>query len=99
MKKYENFPTIMDYKDQIAAIRDLIDIGAPNLIQDREGLIFILSKIEDSHQDNGVFEFKQADDYIFQQFVKLLRELDSVDPRLGLNVKNMIFTFSNPSFN
>lgn len=42
-KKYANFPTIMDYKDEIAAIKDLIDIGAINLLQD-EGAVFCSSK-------------------------------------------------------
>jgi len=96
-KKYAKFPTIMDYKDEIAAIKDLIDIGAINLLQD-EGAVFVLQKIDESHQDNGVFEFKQTDGEIFRQFVNLLREIKSLDPNGNVNIENMISTFLRPGF-
>lgn len=97
-KKYANFPTIMDYKDEIAAIKDLIDIGAINLLQDEGGLFFVLQKIDESHQDNGVFEFKQTDGELFRQFVNLLREIKSLYPNGNVNIKNMISTFLRPGF-
>lgn len=96
-KKYAKFPTIMDYKDEIAAIKDLIDIGAINLLQD-EGAVFVLQKIDESHQDNGVFEFKQTDGELFRQFVNLLREIKSLDPNGNVNIENMISTFLRPGF-
>lgn len=88
----------MDYEDEVAAIEDLIVVGATTLVQDKEGLIFILSKIEESHQNNGVFEYKSADWVIFQRFVNLLQEINLLEPKMRLNMDNMIFTFSRPGF-
>ena len=36
MKKYAALPTIMDYEDEMAAIKDLIAVGATTLVQDKD---------------------------------------------------------------
>lgn len=98
IRKYAALPTVMDYEDEIAAIKDLIAAGATTLVQDKKGLIFILSKIEESHQHNGVFEYKSADWVIFQKFLIFLQELNFLEPNMGINMENMILTFSRPGF-
>ena len=98
VKKYAALPTIMDYEDEMAAIKDLIAVGATTLVQDKEGLIFILSKIEESYQHNGVFEYKITDCVIFRQFVNLLQDINLLEPEMGINMDNVIYTFSHPGF-
>lgn len=98
VKKYAALPTIMDYEDEMAAIKDLIAVGAITLVKNEEGLIFILSKIEESHQHNGVFEYINTDWMIFRQFVNLLQDINLLEPEMGINMDNMIFTFSRPGF-
>lgn len=98
VKKYLDLPTIMDYGDELAVMADLINIGSSRLIRERIDLVALLRKIEDSHQDNGVFEFKQIDVKLFLDFVSLLSEIKSLAPDIDFNIENMMNTFRQPGF-
>lgn len=98
MRKYENLPTIMNYDDELMVMRDLISLGVLRSIEDAAGLEHVLGKIEESHQDNGVFEFENADAKLFVNFVDYLVGVKDIAPDIMTNHSNMIDTFKNPGF-
>jgi len=94
IEKYGILPTVLRYKDQITIMKDLISIGAVELSQDMDGMMFTLDLLMDSHQSNGVFEFKEEDRDVFVEFINLLRDIGKIIPEINCYIENgLVGTF------
>jgi len=93
-EKYGHLPTIMHYGDQIRIMKELISIGASELVRDVGDMMFILEALMDAHQDNGVFEFTEKDRVTFIAFINLMREIGKKVPEISSFIEDgMIGTF------
>jgi len=92
-EKYDHLPTIMHYEDQVRIMKELISIGASELVRDVGDMMFILEALMDSHQGNGVFEFNEKDKPTFISFIELLREIGRKAPEINSSMEGMIGTF------
>lgn len=76
-------PTIMDLDDEIRLIKYLTMIEPREIAKNEDGFRAIVSRIQESHGDNGIFELTAENYPVFADFCGWLRWLQ---PHLELDV-------------
>lgn len=66
----KNYPSILNIEDELLFINYLKDIES-----EKAKFMEILSHIQDSHQDNGIFEVTDSNFYIFKEYISWMQEL------------------------
>ena len=68
--KLKNYPSILNIEDELLFISYLKDIES-----EKAKFMEILSHIQDSHQDNGIFEVTDSNFHIFKEYMSWVQEL------------------------
>ena len=74
-EKLENLPSILSIEDELFFINRLQKLPIEEIIKNKEIFKRIISAIQDSHQDNGIFEITDDNINIFFEFVIWIRNL------------------------
>lgn len=74
-EKIENLPSILSIEDELFFINRLQKLPIEEIIKNEEIFKRIISAIQDSHQDNGIFEITDENINIFFEFVIWIRNL------------------------
>ena len=74
-EKLENLPSILSIEDELFFINRLQKLPIEEIIKNEEIFKRIISAIQDSHQDNGIFEITDENINIFFEFVIWIRNL------------------------
>ena len=74
-EKLENLPSILSIEDELFFINRLQQLPIEEIIKNKEIFKRIISTIQDSHQDNGIFEKTDENINIFFEFVIWIRNL------------------------
>ncbi|WP_449160751.1 hypothetical protein [Streptococcus sp.] len=74
-EKLENLPSILSIEDELFFINRLQKLPIEEIIKNKEIFKRIISTIQDSHQDNGIFEITDENINIFFEFVIWIRNL------------------------
>lgn len=74
-KKLQNLPSILGIDDEIFFIKNLQNLSIDEITQNRELFTEILETIQNSHQDNGIFEVTNENIKLFFDFIIWLRNL------------------------
>lgn len=82
-----SMPTILSYPQEIIIIKSLMKQPRHILIKSKENIRFIISTLELSHTDHGIFELTRDNEFIFLTFRDWLVEINiSLDLRLNSSV-------------
>ena len=71
----KNYPSILNIEDQLLFINYLKDIERSDIESEKAKFMEILSHIQDSHQDNGIFEVTDSNFYIFKEYISWIKAL------------------------
>ena len=74
-EKLENLPSILSIEDELFFINRLQKLPIEEIIKNEEIFKRIISAIQYSHQDNGIFEITDENINIFFEFVIWIRNL------------------------
>ena len=74
-EKLENLPSILSIEDELFFINRLQKLPIEEIIKNEEIFKRIISAIQDSHQDNGIFEITDENINIFFEFVIWIRNI------------------------
>ena len=73
--KLKNYPSILNIEDEILFISYLKDMEISDIELENEKFIEIISHIQESHQDNGIFEVTDSNFHIFKEYMSWVQEL------------------------
>ena len=73
--KLKNYPSILNIGDELLFISYFKDIEISDIELDKEKFIEIISHIQESHQDNGIFEVTDSNFHIFKEYMSWVQEL------------------------
>ena len=71
----KNYPSILNIEDELLFINYLKDIEISDIELEKEKFIEIISNIQESHQDNGIFEVTDSNFYIFKEYISWIKAL------------------------
>lgn len=74
-EKLENLPSILSIEDELFFIDRLQTLPIDEIRENKEIFKRIISAIQESHQDNGIFEITDENIKIFFEFVIWIRNL------------------------
>ena len=74
-EKLENLPSILSIEDELFFINRLQKLPIEEIINNNEIFKRIISAIQDSHHENGIFEITDENIKIFFEFVIWIRNL------------------------
>ena len=74
-EKLENSPSILSIEDELFFIDRLQTLSIDKIRENKEIFKRIISAIQESHQDNGIFEITDTNINIFFEFVIWVRNL------------------------
>ena len=74
-EKLENSPSILSIEDELFFIDRLQTLPIDEIRENKEIFKRIISAIQESHQDNGIFEITDTNINIFFEFVIWIRNL------------------------
>ena len=74
-EKLENLPSILSIEDELFFIDRLQTLPIDEIRKNKEIFKRIISAIQESHQDNGIFEITDENIEIFFEFVIWIRNL------------------------
>ena len=74
-EKLENSPSILSIEDELFFIDRLQTLSIDEIRENKEIFKRIISAIQESHQDNGIFEITDENIKIFFEFVIWIRNL------------------------
>ena len=66
------YPTIIDIDQEIYLIKELQSITLPEIKENSDAFIKIVFKIQESHNDNGIFEVTKKNENVFMIFANWL---------------------------
>ena len=75
LEKLENSPSILSIEDELFFIDILQTLPIDEIRENKEIFKRIISAIQESHQDNGIFEITDENIKIFFEFVIWIRNL------------------------
>ena len=75
LEKLENLPSILSIEDELFFIDRLQTLPIDEIRKNKEIFKRIISAIQESHQDNGIFEIIDENIEIFFEFVIWIRNL------------------------
>ena len=73
--KLKNYPSILNIEDELLFISYLKDMEISDIELEKEKFIEIISHIQESHQDNGIFEVTDSNFHIFKEYMSWVQEL------------------------
>jgi hypothetical protein len=73
--KLKNYPSILNIEDELLFISYLKDMEISDIELENEKFIEIISHIQESHQDNGIFEVTDSNFHIFKEYMSWVQEL------------------------
>lgn len=73
--KLKNYPSILNIEDELLFISYLKDMEISDIELENEKFIEIISHIQESHQDNGIFEVTDSNFDIFKEYMSWVQEL------------------------
>ena len=73
--KLKNYPSILNIEDELLFISYLKDMEISDIELENEKFIEIISHIQDSHQDNGIFEVTESNFHIFKEYMAWIKAL------------------------
>ena len=73
--KLKNYPSILNIEDELLFISYLKDMEISDIELEKEKIIEIISHIQESHQDNGIFEVTDSNFHIFKEYMSWVQEL------------------------
>ena len=73
--KLKNYPSILNIEDELLFISYLKDTEISDIELEKEKFIEIISHIQESHQDNGIFEVTDSNFHIFKEYMSWVQEL------------------------
>ena len=73
--KLKNYPSILNIEDELLFISYLKDMEISDIELQKEKFIEIISHIQESHQDNGIFEVTDSNFHIFKEYMSWVQEL------------------------
>lgn len=73
--KLKNYPSILNIEDELLFISYLKDMEISDIESEKAKFMEILSHIQDSHQDNGIFEVTDSNFHIFKEYMSWVQEL------------------------
>lgn len=71
----KNYPSILNIEDELLFISYLKDMEISDIELEKEKFIEIISHIQESHQDNGIFEVTDSNFHIFKEYMSWVQEL------------------------
>ena len=71
----KNYPSILNIEDELLFINYLKDIEISDIELEKEKFIEIISNIQESHQDNGIFEVTDSNFHIFKEYMAWIKAL------------------------
>ena len=77
------YPTIIDINHEIYLIKELQSITFPEIKENPDAFIKIVCKIQESHNDNGIFEVATENENVFMIFANWLI---SIEVKTGIKV-------------
>ena len=88
--KIRNLPSILSIEDELFFINRLQKLPIEEIIKNEEIFKRIVSAIQDSHQDNGIFEITDENINIFFEFVIWIRNLKKKGSKMKNKIKIII---------
>ena len=88
--KIEKYPTILNIEDELLFISYLKKIEISDIELEKVKFIKILSHIQMSHQDNGIFEVTDSNFHIFKEYITWIKELEKT---MDIDLKKYIDGF------
>ena len=73
--KLKNYPSILNIEDELLFISYLKDMEISDIELEKEKFIEIISHIQESHQDNGIFEVTDSNFHILKEYMSWVQEL------------------------
>ena len=71
----KNYPSILNIEDELLFIAYLKEADISNIKLEMSKFMEILLQIQDSHQDNGIFEVTDSNFHIFKEYISWMQEL------------------------
>ena len=93
-EKLENSPSILSIEDELFFIDRLQTLPIDEIRENKEIFKRIISAIQESHQDNGIFEITDTNINIIFEFVIWIRNLKNLNCNMKLN-SIQIYNFIN----
>lgn len=79
----DTFPTIIDIEQEMYLINELQNLALPEIKENPDNFIKIVRKIQESHNDNGIFEVTKENENVFIIFADWLI---SIEMKTGIKV-------------
>ena len=73
--KLKNYPSILNIEDELLFIAYLKEVDISDIKLEMSKFMEILSHIQDSHQDNRIFEVTDSNFYIFKEYMAWIKAL------------------------
>jgi hypothetical protein len=71
----KNYPSILNIEDELLFIAYLKEADISDIKLEISKFMEILSHIQDSHQDNGIFEVTDSNFHIFKEYMAWIKAL------------------------